>query len=140
MNVESQIGIVSKFIFTLLLSPAIEEVKTRTQRYREILRIEDGYQVKALVVENIKENRDVQSKVLQSIGVEIYEAGNGKIALELIEKNSTNIIFMDIEMPVMDGIEAVKRIIKEHGPNRFKIVAISASVFIHEVMEYRKTG
>jgi CheY-like chemotaxis protein len=140
LNVESQIGIVSKFIFTLLLSPAIEEVKTRTQRYREILRIEDGYQVKALVVENIKENRDVQSKVLQSIGVEIYEAGNGKIALELIEKNSTNIIFMDIEMPVMDGIEAVKRIIKEHGPNRFKIVAISASVFIHEVMEYRKTG
>ncbi|GEM_PF-2371446 len=140
LKVESQIGKGSTFYFTLSLIPALADIKPRAQRHRNIVGIEDGYKIKALVVDDIKENRDVLSISLQSIGVEICEAENGVIALEQIKRNPPDIIFMDVRMPVMNGLEAVKRITQEYGRDKFKIVAISASVFNQEIIEYRRMG
>jgi signal transduction histidine kinase/CheY-like chemotaxis protein len=140
LKVESQIGKGSTFYFSLSLSAAFADIKPRTPRCRNIVGIEDGYKIKALVVDDVKENRDVLSLSLQSIGVEIFEAENGEIALEQIKRNLPDIIFMDVRMPVMNGLEAVKQIIQKYGKDKFKIVAISASVFNQEIMEYRRTG
>ena len=65
--------------------------------------------------------------VLQSIGdVEIVaEAANGQEFLNIIEKTAADLIFMDIKMPVVDGIEAT-RLSKQHNPN---LVIIGFSSF-----------
>jgi CheY-like chemotaxis protein len=47
---------------------------------------------------------------------------------------------MDIRMPVMSGDEAVKKIVVQYGPDRFKIVAITASVFDHQREKFIKLG
>ncbi len=140
LTVESRIDKGSVFSFMLSLPPALAEVKPRTHRRRNIVGIEKGYEIKALVADDVRENRDVLSKTLLSIGVETCEAENGEVAFEIIENNQPDIVFMDMRMPVMDGREAVRKIIKKYGQDRFKIVAISASVFSHEITEYRKTG
>lgn len=57
--------------------------------------------------------------------IEIKEAGNGLIALNLYKESSFNLVFMDITMPVMDGIEATQEIIK-YDPNA-KIIVISSN-------------
>ena len=66
---------------------------------------------KILVVEDNEDNRRILVYRLRKIGdFEIFEAQNGLEAIEMTEKNSPDLIFMDLKMPVMDGWEATKRI------------------------------
>ena len=72
---------------------------------------------KILVVEDNEDNRRILVYRLRKIGdFEIFEAQNGLEAIEMTEKNSPDLIFMDLKMPVMDGWEATKRIRRSpHG-------------------------
>ena len=60
-----------------------------------------------MVVDDNKEIRDIVRLYLTNSGFEVIEARNGVEALELLDKNSVNLIILDIMMPEMDGIEAV---------------------------------
>ncbi len=75
-----------------------------------------------LVVEDMKESRMLLVKLLESVGFHVREAVNGKQCLELFEKWHPDFIWMDIRMPVMDGLEAT-RCIKETGVGKSTIVA-----------------
>jgi signal transduction histidine kinase/NO-binding membrane sensor protein with MHYT domain/DNA-binding NarL/FixJ family response regulator len=138
--VSSEVGKGSHFILKVPLKPAIRKVLPRASRSMEIAKIANGYSVNALIIDDSKENRDVLNQILQSIEVKTMEAENGKIGLDLVRKRKPDIIFMDVRMPVMDGLEATKKIIQEFGPDRFKIVVISASVLRHEIEEYYNMG
>ncbi len=140
LSVKSELGKGSQFILKVPLEPAIRSVPPRASRSLEISRIADGYNVKALIIDDSEENRNVLKQILQSIEVKTSEAENGKIGLDLVRKIKPDIIFMDVRMPVMDGLEATKRIIEEFGPDRFKIVVISASVLRHEIGQYYSMG
>ncbi|GEM_PF-2670226 len=138
--VKSEVGKGSKFLLKVPLKQAIRDVTPRSSRNLEISKLAEGYGVNALIVDDSKENRDVLVKILQCIGVETEEAKNGKIGLELVHKSKPDIIFMDVRMPVMDGLEATKKIIEEFGPEQIKIVVISASVLRHEIEQYYSLG
>ncbi len=138
--VYSEVGKGSRFILKVPLKPAIRKVLPRTSRSLEISKVASGYNVKALIIDDSKENRDLLNQILQSIEVETIQAENGKIGLDLVRKSKPDIIFMDVRMPVMDGLEATKKIIEEFGPDRFKIVVISASVLRHEIEQYYNMG
>jgi len=138
--VSSEVGKGSHFTLKVPLKPAIRKVLPRSSRSLEITKIADGYSVNALIIDDSKENRDVLKQILESIDVQTMEAENGKIGLDLVRKKKPDIIFMDVRMPVMDGLEATKKIIEEFGPDRFKIVVISASVLRHEIEQYYNMG
>jgi CheY-like chemotaxis protein len=80
----------------------------------------------ALIVDDIKENRMILSRLLERQGFKTVCADNGKLAVAQVQNNSFDIIFMDVMMPEMDGIEATREIRKYGytGP----IVAITAAV------------
>jgi CheY-like chemotaxis protein len=67
--------------------------------------------LKALVVEDNEALAYVLSQYLEDNEVAAHYATNGRDAVELVEKNNYDFILMDIYMPVMNGIEATKRII-----------------------------
>ncbi len=67
---------------------------------------------KLLVCDDDDGIREVIKSTLKKKGFEVLEAKNGKEAVELCSKHSFDCILMDIEMPVMDGIEATKRILE----------------------------
>ena len=140
LQVESELGTGSCFNFTLELPPAKDEVSEEVAQYHNVSHLAEGYSVKALVVDDVFENRDILSKVLSNVGVEVAEAENGKMALERVRENIPDIIFMDIRMPVMDGLEATRKIIGEFGNDRIKIIAFTASVLKHECDEYFAQG
>ncbi len=65
---------------------------------------------KVLVVDDSKTTRQAVKFVLAQLGAEVIEAENGQAALEVVEKNSDlALIFCDIAMPVMSGLELLKK-------------------------------
>ena len=137
---ESELGEGSCFSISLELPPARKTVPPRPKRNRKVIRLSEGTNVKALVVDDVEVNRQLLSEVLRAVGVETLEAVNGKEALECLDEYEPHIIFMDMRMPVMSGEEAVEEIIKRYGPDRFKIVAITASVLDHQRENFIRLG
>jgi len=140
LALESEPKAGSRFFFTVPLPPSTGDVSLSSNDGKQIVHLADGYQVKALVADDTKENRDVLSKILSDIGVEVMLAENGQEAVEMVRSHQPDIVFMDIRMPVMDGIEATKQILEEFGLDRLKIVAISASALAHQQEKYSEVG
>src|SRR6266849_3190474 len=82
---------------------------------------------KILVVEDNLDNRRILVYRLKRIGdFDIVEANNGKEALDQIENDTPDLIFMDLKMPVMDGWEATRRIRLSERGRRIPIIALTA--------------
>jgi CheY-like chemotaxis protein len=75
-----------------------------------------------------------------SIGCRVRVAESALEAFDRVKEELPDIIFMDIRMPGMNGAEATRKIIAEHGPDKIKIVAITASVLEHEKAGHMKSG
>jgi len=80
----------------------------------------------------------IASTMLESIGVNVTVAENGKLALDAINKTKYDLILMDIQMPDMDGISAC-RIIRQSN-NEVPIVALTANVMSDDVANYKEEG
>lgn len=141
VQLESTPGKGSRFHFELALYPA---KGTLTQHHqaeaREVRRLAPGSTVSALVVDDNQQNREVLSQLLMGIGCEVRIANNAFEAFDKVGQAIPDLIFMDIRMPGMNGADATRRIISEHGPDRIKIVAITASVLEHERAGHMPAG
>ncbi len=140
LKLESKENIGSRFYFELYLAPAKNDNSQSARLEGKVLHLAEGSHCKALVVDDIQENRDVLSGLLKDIGAEVIEAENGLEGVNMAREHAPDIIFMDMRMPVMRGEEAVEHIIKEFGPDRFKIVSITASAFDRHKDFYLQLG
>jgi len=93
----------------------------------------DGPRKRLLVVDDMAANRMVMRDLLQPLGFEIDEAGDGRRAVERARATHPDLIVMDISMPVMDGREAMALIHRIDALRHVPIIAVSASVEIGEV-------
>ncbi len=79
-----------------------------------------------LIVDDIFTNRFLLKEALSEICNSIYEAVNGKQAIEIFEKEKIDIILMDIEMPIMNGLETTKYIRENYPNDNTPIFALTA--------------
>lgn len=93
---------------------------------------------KILIVDDIYTNRFLIKELLKPSGCQYWEAENGKEALKLLETEEVDMVFMDLEMPVMNGFETT-RCIKEKFPyaqKKLPVIAITAfdpAIFTEEL-------
>jgi len=98
---------------------------------------------KALIVEDNPINRKMLKHTLKNIGIDSDIAENGQIGLNMAKKNKYDIIFMDIQMPIMNGIDATKAIIKYEKANSIPhtpIVAVTANALRGDRERFLKEG
>ncbi|WP_332765675.1 ATP-binding protein [Phenylobacterium sp.] len=99
--------------------------------------------LRLLAAEDNPTNQQVLAAVMGSLGIEIDIVADGKLAFEAWRDGAYDLILMDIQMPVMDGIDsarAIRAAEAEHGRPRTPIVALTANALSHQVEEYLAAG
>ena len=120
-------------IRSVLESHDVEEFnqsKTKTVQKRKYDEKTSRFDAKALVAEDNLINQKLIKRTLEDIGISVQLANNGLEAFEKRKNNQFDVIFMDIQMPVLDGVEATQEILEyeedykvEHTP----IIALTAN-------------
>lgn len=85
---------------------------------QKILIVDDEAHIRMLIEQTLEE--------LEDEGVEFLTAENGEIALDIIQKENPKLVFLDVMMPKMNGMEVCRRVKKELGLNNVFIVLLTA--------------
>ncbi|MEJ2200206.1 MAG: response regulator [Desulfuromonadaceae bacterium] len=109
-------------------------------RGRVISQAEGEPQRRLLIAEDQPENRLLLHKLLSPLGFAVREAVNGEEAVAISEEWRPDLIWMDIRMPVMDGLEATRRIKAKEAGSKTKIVAVTAHAFKEERRQILAAG
>lgn len=140
LGVESALGKGSMFYFILDLPISEDSVESDKKSKNRALRLAPGQNVKALVVDDNMLNQRVLETFLVDMGLEVVKAENGKIGVEMVEKHQPDIVFMDVNMPVMGGVEATQIIREKYGQEEPKVVCVTTSIFDGLRENYKEKG
>lgn len=142
LQVDSKPGFGSHFYFTLPLAPAAHSIERTKARQLQSVRMNCGHQIRALVVDDIKENRDILCRMLQDVGITTEQAEHGQQALDMLNgvKTLPQLVFMDIRMPIMDGESAVKAIHRQFKQEAPACVVVTAHALRQDVERYLAMG
>ncbi|AMD00891.1 ATP-binding protein [Halomonas chromatireducens] len=125
IGVDSRPGEGSRFWIELPLEPADGENEVEREESRPFTMPTLSGNV--LVVEDNPVNQQVAVAMLERFGCHLKLAGSGQEALEAAERESFDLIFMDVQMPDMDGLETVQRLRAKGGwCGRVPVVAMTA--------------
>lgn len=94
-----------------------------------------------LIAEDSSVIQNLAKKILEFQNFEITAVKNGEQVIQLLQKESFDVILLDINMPVMDGMECVKSIRKMDGPKaKVPVVAITGNARNYTEEEFKEAG
>jgi CheY-like chemotaxis protein/nitrogen-specific signal transduction histidine kinase len=139
--VKSFLDIGSEFYFSIDYEKSVKSKLEEKSYLKDIIGISEQNGDKTiLVVDDIKENRDLVVQILAQYGFKTYEASSGKEAIDVFKTHGIDLIFMDILMSGLDGLETTKIIRKDLNKNDVPIIAISANVFEEDKQKAYESG
>ena len=141
--VESTEGLGSKFSFTVIMEKSdeesiadiIEESKEAERSFHKKLQNK-----RILLVEDNEFNQELAIDLLQKKGIVVTVANNGQEALDILEMQNFDIVLMDIQMPIMDGYTATKRIKEKEQYKDLPILAMSANAMKEDRDRSKEVG
>lgn len=139
IQVDSKLGKGSCFCIELPLLEANSEQRNtlptspQKQKYR-------FNKQKVLLVEDNNVNQMIATDILQSANLSVDVAGNGKVALDMVKNTAYAIILIDLQMPVMGGIEATKRLRQMPEFDDIPIISMSAHTTELHIKECKQSG
>jgi PAS domain S-box-containing protein len=138
LKLESEMGKGSRFYFTLHLKKINSTTKPNNDATL-LNTLSNEKPIKILVVEDNEMNRFIAKQSLKKINAQIWEAENGKEALKIIKEEQFDLILMDVQMPVMDGVTCSKYIRQKLKLNT-PIIAFTANAFKEDSEKYKQIG
>jgi CheY-like chemotaxis protein len=137
IGVESRAGEGSTFWFKVPLP------ESRTPALPARRPVADGAARPAhiLLVEDVAINQELARLILEKAGHRVDVAGDGAEAVEAVRQTPYDLVLMDIQMPVMDGIAATGRIRRLGGAQAaLPIIAMTANVLPDQIARFRQAG
>ncbi|MEW6752930.1 MAG: ATP-binding protein, partial [Candidatus Latescibacterota bacterium] len=141
LEVESAPAQGACFHFTVTLPPARSPVARGLEPdWFRVRRLAPGCHLRALVADDVEQNRDILRGMLEGLGAQVQAVESGPEALAALDAFQPDIVFLDIRMPGMDGVETLSRIRQDSAWGGLKAVAVSASVLEHERRAFLAAG
>ncbi len=113
-------------VFSFILT--FQKTKLKPEAEMELMELDSKIKnIKVLVVEDIDLNQLLMKTLLDDFGFQREIAANGKIAIEMMEAKSFDIVLMDLQMPEMNGFEATEYI-RNKMKSKIPIIALTADV------------
>lgn len=147
IRVISKLGEGSKFIVEIPLRIMDENaVREYIEGMAEVTKKPDVSSLrgkKVLLVEDNEMNREIAGDMLADAGMTVEQVPDGEAAVRTIDRYGVDFfdfVLMDIQMPVMNGFEATRRIREMADGNRVKIIAVSANAFAEDVQKSLDAG
>ena len=128
-------------LLKIILKVFVEIKNIKSDDFFQIKKLSDKYPLKVLVAEDNLINQKVVIKLMEKFGYKVDIANNGLEAISRAKTNNYDIIFMDIQMPEMDGVEATKEILRDNEiyPKPM-IIAMTANVMKEDIEKYFGSG
>ncbi len=126
ISVSSILGEGSTFTFEIPVSIVPTASVQQESLHRQVIGLTSKSDYRILVVDDQPENRLLLVELMTHLGLEVREASNGQEAFKLWQEWQPHLIWMDIQMPVMDGYETAQKIRAENEGDRTIIIALSA--------------
>jgi len=127
--------------FTIELPILLADKRTSaTNRSSPLTNIQRKYNKRVLLVEDNIVNQKVTTILLKKLGLQVQIANNGQEALDICHKEIFDIILMDIQMPIMDGIQATEFLSMLPNFSQTPIIALTASASHQEQLKYNAAG
>jgi signal transduction histidine kinase/DNA-binding NarL/FixJ family response regulator len=128
ITVSSQVGKGSIFAINLPLNESEAQAVHPIDQPRHVLSLRPGQaECRVLIADDVEDNRELLVQILGPVGFEIRLAADGEQAVKEFERWRPHLILMDFRMPVMDGLEAIRRIRAAVDGMVPKIMAVTAS-------------
>ncbi len=150
IGVDSELGQGSKFWFTVRMVKGNEKAQGCQKALTnlgfdlyEYKQIAEKNPKRVLVVDDNIINQQILLSMLQKLGLKAEAVSNGEDAVEALSAIPYDLVLMDIQMPVMDGMEATRRIrsLNSTAINpRIPIIALTAHAFREEIEEFLQCG
>jgi PAS domain S-box-containing protein len=132
LRFESEVGKGTKFFFEIPCA-RLHNVKIGEKDQNRSYRLKKGEKFKVLIVDDNENNREILKNYLRLKGMEVVVAENGEEGVRSFMEHSPDVVFMDINMPMMDGFESAKTLRSKRKD--VKIVALSSSKESEDVYE-----
>ena len=139
IHASSEQGRGSTFYFSVTVKKWREDQPDDQAPQPEAIPLPESGQ-RLLLVEDNEINRALGKEVLTRAGYEITLANNGQEALTILQTNTFLAVLMDLRMPVMDGIEAIKQIRRQPSLCHLPVIALSAFVQQNEIDQAHESG
>lgn len=118
-----------------------QELVEQVEEVRRVLGLAPESGTKTILVVDDKEiNRRFVIELLTFVGFKTVEAENGEEALDVCRREQPDLVLMDMQLPVMDGYEATRRLKATELGKKIPVIAVSASAFVEERNEILATG
>jgi len=141
VTVRSTPGQGSTFCFEIPIERGEAGVALKRNAPRRVIGLQAGTDPpRILIVDDQLENRDWLLKMLTSIGFSVREAENGQAAIQEWREWSPALILMDVHMPVLDGLEATRRIKADRSGKESIVVVLTASALDDDRRHVSESG
>ncbi len=143
LDIQSEMGKGSVFSFSVIVKKVDQKsvVPERNElTWKDIREMGTKFPLRILLAEDNDLNLQLMTLMFQQLGFQFEVAQNGVDALEKVKEQDFDVILMDVQMPLMNGLEATREIRKLKGKDNLVIIGLSANVFEEDQKKALESG